>query len=647
MLTYDNTQSLYYYTGYTYEVENPEDGSILSYSYYRYDYSTGIHSQLTQLVIGKNVSIGSYAFAGNANLESVTLGENAQIGDYAFFNDAALTSIDLSKVSTIGEYAFSGSRTQDYWCYNNTYTYAYSYETIGGKLTPVNYVYSSLAPVFTSVDLSNATYIGSGAFAFNDKLTTVVLSENLQNIEASTFAFCTSIKAITLPKNIIYVGDYAFYNTSLETIDLSNIKEIGNYAFGRTPLKSVTLKEGAELGDNAFAYCTKLATVTGLNKVNKIGAYAFIGVALEDISLNASYVGDYAFAQSSVKTVKLGEQVAEFGENPFYACQIETFGKLEEVKFNDKVVKQEIQSTYDVSNTVKVINGVLYQVVPNGLELVSYPILSEDTQFTVEEGTVRISARAFVGANLQSITLPASMQAIGDKAFYNCDDLAMVVFTSYNAPILEEEYDSTYANQSNMPFTGYYGEFTGLGITPYYMWNASTNANDFYYGANFVNYIGHLSSKLVMVRPSNGQGYDTFILSQYFGVKVDGSNAATTSTEMVIALIDALPSTITLSNENDIIAARLAYDSIPSVEQQALVTNYSVLVDAETKLEYLKYKNSTNETPIEIEEPEPSAFVTFLQNNMVGLIIAVVLLLCVVGLVVYIIIDKKKNKSNN
>jgi hypothetical protein len=102
-----------------------------------------------------------------------------------------------------------------------------------------------------------------------------------------------------------------------------------------------------------------------------------------------------------------------------------------------------------------------------------------------------------------------------------------------------------------------------------------------------------------------------------------------------------------LSNENDIIAARLAYDSIPSVEQQALVTNYSVLVDAETKLEYLKYKNTPPETPIEIEEPEPSAFVTFLQNNMVGLIIAVVLLLCVVGLVVYIIIDKKKNKSNN
>jgi hypothetical protein len=173
------------------------------------------------------------------------------------------------------------------------------------------------------------------------------------------------------------------------------------------------------------------------------------------------------------------------------------------------------------------------------------------------------------------------------------------------------------------------------------MWNVSSNNTNLYYGANFVNYIGQINKTLMMVRPTNGQGYDTFIFSQYFDVVVEGYNAATASTVEVIALINKIPTSVTLDSESLINAARTAYDNISSTEQKALVTNYSKLADAESLLAYLKNRDITP-TPVVDVTTEPSAVAVFFANNMVGLIIAGVLLLAVAGLVAYIIVIKKK-----
>lgn len=49
--------------------------------------------------------------------------------------------------------------------------------------------------------------------------------------------------------------------------------------------------------------------------------------------------------------------------------------------------------------------------------------------------------------------------------------------------------------------------------------------------------------------------------------------------DIVIALIDLIPASVTLDDENVVYAARNAYNAL-SVQQKALVTNYAVLVDA-------------------------------------------------------------------
>lgn len=647
LLTYENTQNFNNYTTYDYQVTNP-DGTIKTYTYLHYNFNSGVLSSLTDVTIGKNAEIESYAFAGNAKLINLVLGEGAIIGDYAFFNAAALEEVDLSKAISIGNYAFSGSSVRDYYRENNEYFYAVEYAIVNGELTPISYINSTFAPSFGQVDLTSLTYLGEGAFAYNDALSEVILGSQLTAIPDFAFALCKSLEQIDLPVNISEIGAYAFYGTSLSDINLENVAVIGSYAFARAPLTEITLMDGVVIGEAAFYNCEELSDVDSLDKAVIISAYAFYGTALNELTLtDAIYIGDFAFANSAVTKVTFGSNLQALGENPFYGCVIETYGKEEEVTFNGIKVGVTINETYDISDTVKVIDGVLYQLVPNGMELISYPMGKSETNYTVEEGTVRIGANAFAGSLLQNVTLTYTLKAVGDKAFYGCENLAMVVFTSYDAPILEETYDESYLSYDNLPLSGYFADYEGLGISSYYMWNVTSRYNNFYFGANFIDYVGRVTDKIVMVVPANGSGYDTFILSQYFSTTVAGANAATADTLEVIRLINALPASITLSSEDAIVAARNAYNQITSAEQQALVTNYSTLTEAESILEYLKLRDN----PIEpVPEPEPttvSPFVTFLQDNMIGLIIAGVLLLAVIGLTIYIVILIRKNNKPN
>ena len=93
-----------------------------------------------------------------------------------------------------------------------------------------------------------------------------------------------------------------------------------------------------------------------------------------------------------------------------------------------------------MSSDVKVVNGSLYCKIKTGWELVTF-VDNNNADVTVADDTVRITAMAFAMSDVKIVRLPYTVAAIGHKAFYGCDSLETVVFTSYEAPILEEEFD--------------------------------------------------------------------------------------------------------------------------------------------------------------------------------------------------------------
>ncbi len=607
---------------------------------YYYIYTSPLHS----LTIGDNAKLGRGAFQGAAELKEVTLGKGAEIGDHAFYNASSLEKIDLSKVVSIGELAFSGDET-------------YEYLDSGFTAIATNeeglYRRHYHAPILKSIDLSSAQKVGMGAFSYVTSLESVKLGSKLTEIADAVFYKATSLTDISFA-GIEKIGESAFGETALVTLDLSSVKEIGESAFAYVKtLESVTFADGVKVGKGAFGYCTALSELKNDKAIASVDDYAFAYSALSSIDLSgAEYIGTHAFIKENVTpfSVTLGEKLTNIGENPFAMCDIAPFSVVKITEFNGKNY-EEISYDFSLSDNVLVIAGSLYRKVPNGLELITYA--GEGKSATVADGTVRLSAMSFAGSDVKSVDLPKELNAIGHKAFYACEKLTLVTFKSYNAPILEEEFDYNYfATFENIPATGDYnfvdqngGEliYKGLGIVDYFMWNAADAPYVVYYGANFIDYIGHIDSPITMVCPANGKNYGSFIFGQYFDTVILGAAAADDVTLAAIALIDKLPETVSLDDRAAVEAARAAYDAISTLEQRALVTIYSKLTEAEDRIQKLLTLEQPEETtpPTVEEEPglDPTTIIIIILTSLLAAAVITIIIVDCVRL------GKKKNSE--
>ena len=586
--------------------------------YFYYTFS----SALKQITIGSNAVIGQSAFHGAASVETITLGQGAQIGNMAFYNCSNLRQIDLSQAIAIGDYAFSGDTY--FVCQDENMSVAAVGKTDADY---GQYIYSYHAGLLTDVDLSSATSIGINAFALCRQLTHVKLGDGITKIGAYAFASCSSLESINLDK-VVTIGEYAFMETGLTSVDLSAATQISAYAFvNTTALQQLVLSQGVcQIGEGAFAYTEALTDIRNLNCVTKIDAYAFAysGLTAADLS-GAEFIGDFAFMKEKLTDfqVTLGSNLVTLGDNPFAMCKLAPFFTTAVESFNGVEYAMEVYD-FQLSDTVYVVDGSLYCVVANGgLELITYTGRSA-AHVVIADGTVRISGQAFAGSQVETVTLPYTVASIGHKAFYGCKDLKMVVFTSFNAPILEEEFDKSYYDGlQNLPGSGNYGSYIDydgsevliepIGIVPYFMWNATGGMySNIYYGASFVDYIGYVQNKLVMVRPSNGVGYETFIMGQYFSLVIDGDVAAEDLTLAAIEAINRIPDRVELQHKAIVAAARAAYDKVLNKAQQALIGNYSKLLSAEQRLLALESAPNEQNPPAEdpVEEPamDPMAF---------------------------------------
>ncbi|MGM9602203.1 MAG: leucine-rich repeat protein [Faecousia sp.] len=563
---------------------------------------------LTSLTIGDNAVIGDNAFAGAASLERVTLGENAQIGYMAFYNNESLKEIDLSKAASIGDYAFSGDVY--YACLDDSMS-------IAAVNSDGYYIYNYHGAALESIDIACAPAIGEFAFAYCRDLKDVKLNDSITEIPQYAFAGCIALENMDL-SGITTVHDYAFMeDAALVTVDLSGAQSVGDYAFLYcNGLAAVTLNpEGTDIGEGSFSYCPALVSVENLGASRNIGSYSFAYTAVTEADLQSAVsVGDLVFVKEELTpfTVTLGESLETLGDNPFALCAVEPFHRSEISSFNG-IDHETVIYTYDISGTVSVIDGSLYCRTVNGLELITYAGV-DPVNYRVAEDTVRITSMAFAGSDIQMVTLPYSVRSIGHKAFYGCGSLHTVIFSSYDAPILEEEFDSVYYEcLEHIPGTGDFGSYidydgnevvvVGNEMLPYYMWNATDGLySNVFYGANFVDYVGYVRGKLTMVRPVNGQYYDSFIWSQYFELTIDGPAAADDVTLAAIRAIQAIPGRVAYEDKALVEAARAAYGKIATMEQQALVTNYSDLISAEQRIIAL----TPVEEPAAVEEEKES-----------------------------------------
>ena len=316
-----------------------------------------------------------------------------------------------------------------------------------------------------------------------DEARKVIIGKDVTSVGAGAFLWFSCLEEVELGEKVEFVGDAAFSNCScLRTVNFpSGLKYVGAAAFNNALLHSdsgFTFPEGMlYIGGEGFrsAFKENAVTIPASLSVIEEGAFANTFVSAFNVDeANPSYTSvDGVLYNKDVTTLinyPADKQEAKY-EIPGTVTAIlqeaiTVTNTLENVVIPASVTNIEEESifwnyglkTFDVdeaNSSFKSVDGVLFS--KDGKRLISYPLASDRTEYTVPEGTERICNYSMSQANnltelhigqgvkeigglgcyfcqnLKKLGLPGSIESIEDEAFMFCDALTEINYTGTSA----------------------------------------------------------------------------------------------------------------------------------------------------------------------------------------------------------------------
>lgn len=322
----------------------------------------------------------------------------------------------------------------------------------------------------TSVSIpASVTEIGAGAFMNCQYLTQVTFGEGsapsfedaYNSDQNGVFAGCTALTSIELPAGTTKLGTYMFSGCeSLAAVNLSEltqITEIPFRAFERCALSSVELPENiSRVAQDAFS---ANYICTGVDDYgDEIRTYT-----IQDIVLNEGLteIGSNAFGGAVITSLILPNSLTTIGQEAFSGCY-----QLAEITWPDNKGFTEING-FDHCTSLP---DSIFESLPVTVTSIGYQAFSGCRFSSVSlPGTIEtIGERAFAyNYNLKSLTLHEGLQSIGVAAFAYCNGTDGDYMEGLlNATIVVPE-TVTYigAGAFSVPYNSYYADDANPGLT--------------------------------------------------------------------------------------------------------------------------------------------------------------------------------------
>ena len=440
------SKAFYYCSGLkTFTVEDGE--SLIAFG-------TKALPSIEHLYIGRNWSYSENSAIAE-DISSVEIGNSVtELPDYAFYNCSYLTSMAIpNSVTTIGNNAFAN-------CTGLTsVTLPNSVTTIG------NYAFYGCSGL-TSVAIPNSvTTIGNNAFSNCYRLTSVAIPNSVTSVGEGAFYYCSGLTSVIIPNSVTSIGDYAFSGCNQLKKSAYPSGLFTPFLYGTTiqyPREGAIIEEGfiygpekkaiyfaplsfegeyvipesvTEIGGNAFYGCSSLnsvkATVVNPPVMND---NSFEGLyATTTLSVPEDAVTDYLATNWSLfEDLRIGDseaaaQTFETGNLKYMLIP----GKTQEDKNLAVVVPGDYSSLTEVTIPERFTvseNGtnVRYYVDAIGYKAFSGCSNLATVTFNSRNAAKIIGNYAFAGTKISTITMPQTIESIGDYAFSECSSLSSI-----------------------------------------------------------------------------------------------------------------------------------------------------------------------------------------------------------------------------
>ena len=307
-------------------------------------------------------------------LKSLTVANDGNIGDYTFMDMSPSNSLTVTCSGNIGEQAFLNNHTTD------------MHIEIGGAI-------GSCA--FLDTHCNNNLYVdcvgkvGDAAFkrlTDGDAGDSITLGSHITELGAGSFArsfYLYGDKKLVIPENITAIGDDAFNGCRIPNLVIED---------SDVPL--------------AIGYNTEY---------NKGLFYACATGGILYLGRNLTYdIRDFISPLSAGGDVTVGDKVTALCDNIFYGSGISTLrlsANLNSIgvrAFQNCILPEEIE----FPATMRTVGAHAF----DGCESLS--------RCTLNEGLASLGEYAFGASGITSMSLPESLEAIGDGCFINCDKLS-------------------------------------------------------------------------------------------------------------------------------------------------------------------------------------------------------------------------------
>ena len=219
----------------------------------------------------------------------------------------------------------------------------------------------------------------------------------------TTYGYLNNVTFAT-GNNIISIGDKAFYNNKLSSINLeacNNLTTIGEEAFGYCEnLESIIIPDGVtELADQLFMTSGRLKSVT-FSKVTKIGTGVFKETSLESVNLDGvTEIGGAAFNQSKLTNLTIPKSVKSIGGEAFSSCSY-----LKSI-------------TIEANGSLTEIQGSTFNGAGNEAANESSGRFGDYLTVVVPSNITKIGDNAFASAAIKKITFEEGVTTFGNGVF--------------------------------------------------------------------------------------------------------------------------------------------------------------------------------------------------------------------------------------